>query len=395
MEILIAFLLTALLGAMIALVIVVQRKQTAPADLAIPLQHLTHMIQQSQGQTAYLTDKLSYLESLPQGMAQTHTEIVRMIDRVGRVEQDQRTTSRFLQQMHTGLTTNNSDTASIARATEALYHTLAEARENLSALQAHSSARSAAEQRTAASIRQLELVMAGTQARGTAGENILEAVFAKLPIEWQVRNFSVDGRRVEFALRLPDSRILPIDSKWAAATLVSEFVSCDDPVRQQSLKRQIEQTVLEKGKDIQKYINPQYTTPFGIAAVPDTVFDLCSGIHVTMSQRNVILINYSMFLPYLLLVFQTTLKAASSLEVEKLDAALALAQTNLERMRKEIDGRYSTGMTMINNAKSEISACISAMHTSLAGIRITTSASTDALADVISNEVTEPIYAGD
>ena len=50
-------------------------------------------------------------------------------------------------------------------------------------------------------IRRLETVIAGTQSKGAAGENILDVVFSKLPAEWQVRNFPVGNKSVEFGLR--------------------------------------------------------------------------------------------------------------------------------------------------------------------------------------------------
>jgi DNA recombination protein RmuC len=60
--------------------------------------------------------------------------------------------------------------------------------EGLTELRAYTRARQDLERQTAESIRRLETVIAGTQTKGAAGENILEAVFAQLPIEWQVRN---------------------------------------------------------------------------------------------------------------------------------------------------------------------------------------------------------------
>ncbi len=170
-------------------------------------------------------------------------------------------------------------------------------------IQTNAKARHEVELRTAESIRRLETVIAGTQTEGAAGENILEAVFAKLPVDWQVRDFTVGNKSVEFALRLPNGRILPIDSKWAATTLLEEFVSCDDLDRQLLIKRNIETTVLAKAKEVRKYLDPNLTMDFGIAAVPDAIYDLCCGIHSAIFQQNIILISYSMFLPYLLLVF--------------------------------------------------------------------------------------------
>src|SRR4030065_2244969 len=50
-------------------------------------------------------------------------------------------------------------------------------------------ARQAMDQQTADSIRRLEAIIAGTQTKGVAGENIVELVFSQLPPEWQGGNF--------------------------------------------------------------------------------------------------------------------------------------------------------------------------------------------------------------
>ena len=47
--------------------------------------------------------------------------------------------------------------------------------------------------------------------------------------------------------------------------------------------------------------------PFGIAVLPDSVFDLPSGVLAEVYKLNVVLVRYSMLIPYLMLVLQTTL----------------------------------------------------------------------------------------
>src|SRR5579859_1296065 len=86
-----------------------------------------------------------------------------------------------------------------------LLHTeIVQARVNLTALQSQAQVRAITDQQVADSVRRLETIIAGTQSKGAAGENILDAVFSKLPAEWQVRDFRVGNKTVEFALRLPN-----------------------------------------------------------------------------------------------------------------------------------------------------------------------------------------------
>jgi DNA recombination protein RmuC len=248
-------------------------------------------------------------------------------------------------------------------------------RQDLAELQAYTKAYNRAredlERRTADSVRRLEMVIAGTQTKGAAGENILEAVFANLPPEWQVRNFRVGDKAVEFGLRLPNNLVLPIDSKWPATHLLEQFAACEDPEEQQKLKGLIERAVVDKAKEVRKYIDPNVTVNFGIAAVPDAVYDLSAGVQADVFQLNVVLIGYSMFVPYLLLVFQTILKSSQSIDMQRLDAFLRSAEEGLEQAQGELEGRFSRAITMLTNSRDELSVLLSKVRSGLTSLQIT------------------------
>ena len=248
-------------------------------------------------------------------------------------------------------------------------------RQDLAELQAYTKAYNRArqdlERRTADSVRRLEMVIAGTQTKGVAGENILETVFANLPQEWQVRNFRVGDKAVEFGLRLPNNLILPIDSKWPATHLLEQFTASEDPEEQRKLKALIERAVLDKAKEVRKYIDPNMTVNFGIAAVPDAVYDLSTRVQADVFQLNVVVIGYSMFVPYLLLVFQTILKSSQSIDMQRLDAYLRSAEKSLELAQGELEGRFSRAITMLTNSRDELSVLLSKVRSGLTSLQIT------------------------
>ncbi|MCL5961509.1 MAG: DNA recombination protein RmuC [Chloroflexi bacterium] len=237
-------------------------------------------------------------------------------------------------------------------------------------LHAYARARHDLEQRTAESIRRLETIIAGTQTKGAAGENVIDLVFSKLPPEWQVRNFRVGNKTVEFGLRLPNNLVLPIDSKWTSTALVERLAACDDPVEQQRLKAHLEAAVLEKAREVKKYVDPSITVSFGLAAVPDAVYDLTTGIQTQAFQMNVVVISYSMFVPYLLLVFHTTLKSSQSIDVQKLNAHLRGAEDSVKALQEEIEGRFSRAITMLTNSRGEISVHLSRVSTALTNLQV-------------------------
>jgi DNA recombination protein RmuC len=261
---------------------------------------------------------------------------------------------------------------SLYRVSTGLAGELAKIQQELTALQASTKARYDIEQLTVDSIRRLEAVIAGTQSKGSAGENILESFFAKLPPEWQVRNFSVGGKHVEFGLRLPNNLILPIDSKWAATDLLEQFIATSNPDEQQRLKHEIEKAVIHKAKEVTKYIDPNLTMTFGVAVVPDAIYDLSSGIQTEVFRLNVVLVSYSMFVPYLLLVFHTVLKTNQSIDLQKLDAYIQTAQSSIKALQEELDGRFSKAITMLNNSRDDMRAQMSKASSSLTSLQIST-----------------------
>jgi DNA recombination protein RmuC len=362
------FFVVALIAAVVVLYLKLRKPQSV-ADISTPLQNLTQVVQSGQTQTAVLAEKISHLEPVTQIVGGVQLELKGLSERVAKVEQNQNAVGQNIQALGTGLAQASTATSSLIEATAAMRNELARAKDGLTELQTFAKARQEIEQRTAESIKRLEMVIAGTQTKGVAGENILEFVFAKLPAEWQVRNFRVGNKSVEFGLRLPNNLILPIDSKWAATNLIEQLVNCDNPDEQQKLKAQIESAVLSKAKEVKKYIDPSLTVNFGIAAVPDAVYDACCGIQADVFQMNVVLVSYSMFVPYLLLVFQMVLKTSQNIDLEKLADYTKTAQENIKKLQEELEGRFPKAITMLNNSRGDMSTYLSKVSSSLTSLQ--------------------------
>jgi DNA recombination protein RmuC len=240
----------------------------------------------------------------------------------------------------------------------------------LVALQTYTQARHDVEGRTAESIRRLEMIIAGAHSKGAAGEHVLEAALARLPAEWQVRDFRVGNKAVEFGLRLPNDLILPIDSKWPATALLERLAACEDGATRARLKAQIEAVVLQKGREVRKYVEPGLTAGFGVAAVPDAVYELCWDVQADLVRSNVALVSYSLFVPYLLLVFQTTLKTSQQVDLRALDDALHGAQDSVRLAQEELEGRFARAVIMLGNSRDDLSAHLRRVRRSLAGLEL-------------------------
>lgn len=209
---------------------------------------------------------------------------------------------------------------------------------------------------TKSSIQKLEQLFLGSKTKGEAGENILEYSFSNLPAEWRVNNFKVNGKNVEFGLKLNNGLILPIDAKFPATRQIEELLDTQDAKRRQELKQEIEKAVYSKALEVSKYIEPNITTPFGVAAIPDSAFEITSKIHAELLKDKITVISYSMFVPYLLLVLNTYSQSTQQIDLSKLQSCLDTVTKNVDKIQNEIDGRYAKGITMLTNAKDEVRA---------------------------------------
>jgi DNA recombination protein RmuC len=355
-------------------VVQARRIEEKAKERAEVLAKLAQALQQEHSQIALLGEKVSHIEPIVQTSSHLQADVRGLAERISTMENNQ---SKLYQGV--GLLANNALssfselktlTGGLAEAAEAMRSELARAKDDLTQLHTHAKAGQEVDRQIAESVRRLETIIAGTQTKGVAGENLLEVVFSKLPVEWQVRNFTLGGKTVEFGLRLPNSLIVPIDSKWTATNLVEQLVATNEPQEQIKLKKEIEGAVLQKAKEVRKYIDPNVTVNYGVAVIPDAVFELCTSIQVDVFTLGVVLVSYSMLIPYLLLVFHTVLKTGQSIDLHKLEAYIQTVQSEIQEMQDEIDGRLSRGITMVSNSRDDMRAHLSKIGGSITGLQV-------------------------
>jgi len=278
------------------------------------------------------------------------------------------------------LQTTGTVASGLREATEAIRGELGKAAEGIARLREAGLARQQLEQTTADAIRRLESVLAGSSSRGVAGENLVEMVFSRLPVEWQLRDFHVNNKTVEFALRLPNGRVLPIDCKWPATGLLDEFAAAETPEAALRVRTRIESTVRDKAREVQRYLDLDLTHAFGVAVVPDAVYELCGEARAEAFARNVVLVSFSLFVPYLLLVYHTVLASTRDVDLERLTRVLREAQQHLAALAEEIEGRLSRSITMLTNSRDDLRGRVSKLSAGLGSVQVMASAPADVLA---------------
>ncbi|HZD59846.1 MAG TPA: DNA recombination protein RmuC [Anaerolineae bacterium] len=222
-------------------------------------------------------------------------------------------------------------------------------------------------------VKRLESVIIGSYSKGQAGENILNEIFKLFPREMIAHNFNVNGKVVEFGLVLSDKRVLPIDSKWPATNLVIALDEEKDEKVRLGIIAQIEKEVGRRVKEVCQYINPDVTVPWAVAAVPDSVFSVCKRSYLDSYKRQVILMSYSMTIPYILTFYSLHLQYSRSVDMENLQSHLITIGRQLSEMEQILENKIARGSAMISNAYIEYKQVISRIRASVTYLQATES----------------------
>ena len=237
------------------------------------------------------------------------------------------------------------------------------------------SARQPVEDEARASLRRLESVIAGSSTRGAAGENILEEALRHLPPEMLQRNVWVGGKVVELALRLPGGKLLPIDSKWVSSGALEQLAEPGlDAPRRSQLTGQVEREVERRVREVSQYIDPSTTSPFALAVIPDAAYDVCRGAIVGAHNRHVMVVGYTMALPYLLTLYQLHLQFARTVDMEKLQSALIDVERHLDTLESILENKLQRAVTMLQNAYGEGKQVSARIRASAQSVQVSESA---------------------
>ena len=134
-------------------------------------------------------------------------------------------------------------------------------------------------QNLAADVGGLKQVLSGVKTRGILGEiqlgAILEEILAPEQYETNVATIPGSTQRVEYAIKMPGAAggtvWLPIDSKFPGDTYahLQDAQASGDAQAVENARHALELVLRSEAKDIrEKYVEPPYTTTFGILFLP-------------------------------------------------------------------------------------------------------------------------------
>ena len=213
------------------------------------------------------------------------------------------------------------------------------------------------EEQAVDAVNRVERLVAGSHARGRSGENLLAAALAEFPPEMVVRDFTVGGRVCEFALRMPDGKLLPIDSKWSGTDLLDELASAQGPAVDQA-RRKVEKAVAGRLREVAGYLDPSLTVPLAVAAVPDAVYACCRRAHAAAQQARVVIVSYSMAVPLLLGMWSLYRAYTADVDEAQLRSRLHEVSVVLGQLGERLEGQLARGLKMAGNAALEMRSLV-------------------------------------
>ncbi|HSD28044.1 MAG TPA: DNA recombination protein RmuC [Vicinamibacteria bacterium] len=204
------------------------------------------------------------------------------------------------------------------------------------------------------SLRRLEAIVAGSSSRGAAGESILARALGQLPPDLLELRAAFDGKVVEYALRLPGGRLLPIDSKWTSASSLERLADAEDPAERRRLEEQVAREIRGRMHEMAKYLDPARTLSFGVLAVPDAAYAAAPEVHAEGYRQGVLVVPYSLALPYVLALYRLVVRFGTAVDQDQLAARLRDLERSLGRIEEELQGRLSRGLVQIDNARGAL-----------------------------------------
>jgi len=209
-------------------------------------------------------------------------------------------------------------------------------------------------EQAADSLRRLEAVVAGSSTRGAAGENILSRALAQLPADLLEVNVAFGSKIVEYALRLPGGRFLPIDSKWTSVGVLEQLDATDHPQERKRLIEQVARDVRGRIREMGKYLDPERTLCLGLLAVPDAVYEVAPEAHGEGYRLGVLVVPYSLALPYVLALYRLTVRFGCAVDTDQLADRIRGLEETLRRADEEVEGRLSRGLVQAGNARDAL-----------------------------------------
>ncbi len=214
-------------------------------------------------------------------------------------------------------------------------------------------------------IRRIDHIISGTKTKGLAGENIVSETLKHFPSDMVVRNYKLKNKEVEFGLVLSDGKVVPIDSKWSSSDNLDELADEEDVGKRQSLINSIQRDVKHRIQEVSAYIDSEKTAPLAICTVPDAVYSVSPNLHPFAYKKNVVLVSYSLLLPYLLTLYHLHLQYSRDYDIENLTHYLMDIRRRTDELNDILENKIIKSSVMLTNAIDQYRQILGSIRNSL------------------------------
>jgi DNA recombination protein RmuC len=202
-------------------------------------------------------------------------------------------------------------------------------------------------------MQQLTAKLLGSANAGATGERIVEDALKVLPPQWLLTDHMVANKKVEFAVRLPDGLILAIDSKVVAQSDLAALDGMQNGQREK-MEARIRGAVRDRAAEVRQYIDGR-SPGFAVAAIPDAAYNLATSVVGRVYQESqVILVPYSLVLPFVLMVYEQHRRAGMDLDSANQAKLVADAETHVKRALQELNGRVGRAFVELTNGRDAL-----------------------------------------
>jgi DNA anti-recombination protein RmuC len=197
---------------------------------------------------------------------------------------------------------------------------------------------------------------------GQAGEQVVGKLLSAVPDDWLERNIRLGSGQVEFAIKMPGGYLIPLDSKFISPELIAQSESDGG----EQMRRRVRDEVRRRAQEVAKYLTDHRVLGFGIAAVPDSVYDLCRDAVKAAAHDRIVVVPYSLLLPFVLSLYLMAQHLGIS-RLRKTDQAIGTAFTALEQARSALEKMTKEINSVSNLQQTALKQVIEAIN-SLRGL---------------------------
>lgn len=188
--------------------------------------------------------------------------------------------------------------------------------------------------RVEGNVNQLTAILTGRRS-GQAGERIVSELLSAVPDDWLERNSRLGSGQVEFAIKMPGGYLVPLDSKFVTPELVGQLEG--DSIAGAPLRNLLNR-VQDRAKEVAKYLADPKVLGFGVAAVPDSVYEVCrDAIKTIAANHRIVVVPYSLLLPFVLSLYLMAQRLGISGQLGETEQTIGAAQMALQQAKQALE----------------------------------------------------------